>query len=190
MLGWLDYRAPALVADAVARLAEGRGPFADVVDLGCGTGLCGPLVRRHCGRLTGVDLSPGMLAQARRRAVYDFLVEGELVAFLRAAAPIRFDLAVSVDTLCYFGALTPVMQALAPALKPGGTMIATVERLADATDQGYRLGPSGRYAHDEAYLRSAIIAAGLSLVSAETITLRKELDRAVSGVLFAVANPA
>ncbi len=133
VLGYLDYRAPALVAEVVARRAEAAGGvvFADLVDLGCGTGLCGPLVRQHCGQLTGVDLSPGMLAEARRRAVYDHLVEGELVAFLREVPPIRFDLALSVDTLCYFGALDPVMAALGPALKPGGAFVATVERLDD-----------------------------------------------------------
>ncbi len=207
VLGWLDYRAPGLVAAAVARRAEGRR-LADVVDLGCGTGLCGPLVRQHCGRLTGVDLSPGMLAVAGRRGVYDHLVEGELVAFLREVPPIRFDLALCLDTLCYFGALEPVMQALGPALKPGGAMIATVERLPEAGQQdgpadgpvdgpgdgpgdgpAHRIGPSGRYAHRESYVRAAVEGAGLALVSAEPIVLRKELDREVAGLLFIVAQP-
>jgi predicted TPR repeat methyltransferase len=199
VLGWLDYRGPALVAEAVAARAgerAGNGPsFADLVDLGCGTGLSGPLVRRHAARLIGVDLSPGMLAEARRRAVYDDLVEYELVAFLRAclgeAPPVRFDLALCVDTLCYFGVLEPVMAALAPALKPGGAMIGTVERLEDGGPGGgpdYRIGPSGRYAHAEGYLRAAAGAAGLTLVSAERVELRKELDRDVPGLLFTIEH--
>lgn len=189
VLGWLDYRAPALVAEAVARRADGGPPLADVVDLGCGTGLCGPLVRQHCGRLTGVDLSPGMLAMARRREAYDYLVEYELVAFLRDVPPIRFDLALCVDTLCYFGALEPVMQVLGGALKPGGAMIATVERLSGDAGAGYRIGASGRYAHSVDYLRATAEGAGLDLVAAEPILLRKELDRQVEGLLFTVANP-
>lgn len=188
VLGWLDYRAPTLVAEAVARRAEGRDPFADVVDLGCGTGLCGPVVRQHCARLTGVDLSPGMLAEARRRDVYDYLVEAELVSFLRDVPPIRFDLALCVDTLCYFGALDKVMAALGPALKPGGAMIGTIERL-DEEGPGYRIGPSGRYAHREDYLRETADAAGLALVATEPVVLRKELDRAVDGLLITIHNP-
>jgi predicted TPR repeat methyltransferase len=194
VLGWLDYRAPRLVAEAVARRARDGRTFADVVDLGCGTGLCGPLVRQLCGRLTGVDLSPGMLARARQREVYDTLAECEIVAFLRRATPMRFDLALCVDTLCYFGALEPVMEALGRALKPGGAMIATVERLADGlrdgAGPGYRIGPSGRYAHSEADLRAAVGRAGLALASAEPVVLRNELDREVEGLLFTVENPA
>lgn len=190
VLACLDYRAPALVADAVASRAGGS-VFADVVDLGCGTGLCGPLVRRQCGRLTGVDLSPRMLAEARRRAVYDHLVEGELVAFLREMPPVRFDLALCVDTLCYFGALEAVMAALGPALKPGGALIGTVERLDGGGESvGFRIGPSGRYAHAPAYLRATAEAAGLALVGAEPVVLRQELDRDVGGLLFTLEHAA
>ena len=55
----------------------------DVLDAGCGTGLCGPLVAPYARRLVGVDLSRGMLEQAREKNVYDELVKGELTAYLR-----------------------------------------------------------------------------------------------------------
>ena len=58
-----------LRADAVARLALGEG--ARVLDLGCGTGLSLPLLRAavgESGAVYGVDLSPDMLAAARRRS--------------------------------------------------------------------------------------------------------------------------
>lgn len=35
------------------------------VDLGCGTGLMGPLLRQHVSRMEGVDLSGGMVEQVR-----------------------------------------------------------------------------------------------------------------------------
>ena len=37
----------------------------DVLDLGCGTGLCGPLLRPYARALAGVDLSPQMLERMR-----------------------------------------------------------------------------------------------------------------------------
>lgn len=55
-----------LIEAAIAR--HGRGPAVAVLDLGCGTaGHAIPLTRRgHV--VTGVDLSPGMLEQARAKA--------------------------------------------------------------------------------------------------------------------------
>ena len=60
----LDYHAPELL---VASLMEvlGRGqPIYDVLDAGCGTGLCGALLKPFARSLTGVDLSSGMLRKA------------------------------------------------------------------------------------------------------------------------------
>ena len=91
----------------------------DVLDAGCGTGLCGPLIAPYARRLVGVDLSEGMLAQARARDVYDELVKGELTAYLSASAGM-FDVIVSADTLVYFGPLEEVVAAAERALRPGG----------------------------------------------------------------------
>ena len=55
-------RGGALVADA----GRAAGKALDVLDAGCGTGLCGPLLAPYARRLAGVDLSGGMLAQAAR----------------------------------------------------------------------------------------------------------------------------
>jgi predicted TPR repeat methyltransferase len=190
VLARLEYRAPRLVADAVGRRVGEGAKLADVVDLGCGTGLCGPLIRGRCERLVGVDLSAGMLRRARKTGAYDYLVEAELVAFLRDVPPIRFDLAVCADTLCYFGSLGPAMRALAGALKPGGALIATVERLEGAAGEAFRIGTSGRYAHSETHLGDCAREAGLVLSSADAVVLRKELGTEVRGLLFVLELPA
>ena len=83
----------------------------DVLDAGCGTGLCGPLVAPYARRLTGVDLSAGMLAQAKEKNVYDALMKGELTEYLRDSRE-AFDLIVSADTLVYFGGLEDVSRPL------------------------------------------------------------------------------
>ncbi|HET7410040.1 MAG TPA: tetratricopeptide repeat protein [Paracoccaceae bacterium] len=189
VLGLLKYRAPQLVAEAVERRV-GDARLADVVDLGCGTGLLGPLIRPRCGRLVGIDLSTGMLRHARKTGAYDYLVTAELVEFLRDVPPIRFDLAVCADTLCYFGSLAPAMQALAGALKPGGALIATVEQLDEAAEDGFRIGSSGRYAHSEAHLRETATSAGLTVSRVEPVTLRLELGNEVRGLLFEIEQPA
>lgn len=189
VLGLLQYRAPQLVAEAFERRVADAAKV-DVVDLGCGTGLVGPLIRRHCARLVGVDLSIGMLRHAKRTGAYDYLVTAELVEFLRNLPPIRFELAVCADTLCYFGSLAQVMQALSGALKPGGTLIATVEHLDEPSEEGFRIGSSGRYAHSEAHLRETVADAGMTVSNVEPVVLRLELGKEVRGLLFEVDQPA
>lgn len=186
----LGYRAPDLVAEDVVALAtEKAGKFENVVDLGCGTGLCGPLIRDHCVKLTGVDLSKGMMEKAAELETYDFLVEGELVAFLSYDLPTRFDLAVCVDTLCYIGNLKPFMEALAKALKPGGRLVASVEHLEGSTAQGFRVDSSGRYAHTPDYIRKCAEDASLIYAQDRKEVLRRELGQDVHGLIFQVMAP-
>lgn len=195
VLGRLEYRAPEMVADVVNRLMEGRDPIGDVVDLGCGTGLCGPLIRQHCKVLTGMDLSEGMLRKAAElkqddgSRIYDHLVEAELVTFLNEAPRDCFGMATCVDTLCYFGPLDEMMRELQPALRPGGIMIATVERSDDLDGPGYEIDQSGRYSHTKPYLEQTADAAGLNFISAEEVILRKELGKDVNGYVFVVERP-
>src|SRR5690606_33739696 len=116
----LEYRAPELLAAAV--LGElPAGARLDVLDAGCGTGLCGPLLRSAAARLAGVDLSGGMVGKARERGIYDDLHVQELTAFM-AASPASFDVIVSADTLVYFGALEAVAQAARQCLRGGGLL--------------------------------------------------------------------
>src|SRR4029450_3384975 len=82
-LAKLSYRAPELITEMLKRPGLPPSKSLDILDAGCGTGLCGPLLAPYARRLVGVDLSERMLAQARTRGVYDELVKGELTAYLR-----------------------------------------------------------------------------------------------------------
>ena len=62
------FRTSDAVLDAVTRALTGLGPFDRGLDLCCGTGAGTDVLRAVCGAgVTGVDISAGMLAQARRR---------------------------------------------------------------------------------------------------------------------------
>jgi predicted TPR repeat methyltransferase len=179
----LEYRAPALVADAVAR-AVGP-PQADLVvlDAGCGTGLCGQRLRPYASELVGVDLSAEMLARADGRGLYDRLVQQELTAHLRGYAE-ALDLIVSADTLVYFGAIGAVLEVAARALKPGGHLVFTLERTdPDAAPTGYSLNATGRYSHALPYVELALRSAGLTLLGADRVVPRKESGSDVDGLL-------
>jgi predicted TPR repeat methyltransferase len=181
-LAKLSYRAPALIAEMLKRSGADASKSLEVLDAGCGTGLCGPLLAPYARRLVGVDLSERMLVQARERNVYDELVKGELTGYL-AGCNEAFDVIVSADTLVYFGPLDRVVAASERALRPGGRLIFTAEELPGAqSDAGYSLGTSGRYRHAPEYVQSVLAETALrpEIVSAE---LRLEAGEPVAGLV-------
>jgi predicted TPR repeat methyltransferase len=184
----LDYRAPQLVTAAVeAALGAGRGDL-DVLDAGCGTGLCGPLLRPYAQRLVGVDLSPAMLQRAELRACYDSLAPADLPAYLEEALQ-QFDLIAAADVLCYFGDLSPVLTAAGTALRPGGHFAFTVEHLQEDEAAGLRLNRHGRYSHTAGHVAAAAGAAGLSVVRSDGAVLRMEAGEPVAGLVVLLRCP-
>lgn len=176
----LDYRAPECLADALSLVLGPPRAALDVLDAGCGTGLCGPLLRPWARRLHGVDLSPKMLAHAAAQAVYDQLDAAELGAHLQAASA-AWDLIAAADTLCYFGALEAVCAAAAQALRPGGCFGFTVE--CHEAEAAHRLNVNGRYSHRADYVEAVLRGAGLRPLRLEIVQLRVESGLPVSGLL-------
>jgi predicted TPR repeat methyltransferase len=176
----LDYAAPQLLSAAWAeRIDFGRGNL-DVLDIGCGTGLCGLLLRSSAKSLVGVDLSSKMLAKAREREVYDELVQAELCAFMRSR-PARFDLVNCADTLVYFGELSEAASAARLCLRPQGLFGFTVEAEPEDSSEPYRLCGHGRYGHGADYVVSIMQKSGFTSIERESVVLRKERGEDVRG---------
>lgn len=175
----LAYRAPELVCAALTQALPGARAL-HILDAGCGTGLCGPLLRPLANRLDGVDLSPGMLARADARQCYDELHQAELGAHI-AARPQQFDAIISADTLVYFGALEAFCDAARQALRPGGALVFSVEDAGETLRHSYTIQPHGRYAHGHDYLLATLRDAGLSLLAISPATLREEGGVPVAG---------
>ena len=184
----LAYQAPQLVAAAVeAVVGPPRGDL-DILDAGCGTGLCGALLRPFARQLTGVDLSAGMLEKAAATGIYDELVKAELTAFLQGRKA-AYDAIVLADTLCYFGPLEDFAAAAFAAVKPGGVLVFTVEALPEDAPDGFRVDVSGRYKHAGGYVDRALEQAGFELLARNTDTLRMEsLDPVTGFVVSARRN--
>jgi len=170
------------VAEALGAAGVPAAKGLVVLDAGCGTGLCGPLIEQYARRMVGVDLSAGMLDHARSKNVYDELVEAELTAYLQQQ-PDVFDVIVSADTLVYFGALEAVAAAAAAALRPGGLLIFTVEELTDpAATASYCIQPHGRYTHRIEYVERLLVEAGLQ-PNVDRAELRTEGGVPVAGLV-------
>jgi predicted TPR repeat methyltransferase len=182
-LAGLGYRAPELVEGAMRAAGVPAQNGLDVLDAGCGTGLCGPLVAKYAAKLHGVDLSGGMLAQARARDMYDELAQEELTQFL-ASRHAAYDVVLSADTLCYFGPLDAVLGAAASALRPRGWLFFTLE-LADpaAAPGGHRINPHGRYSHTREYVTRTLAETGFDDITVVEDVLRQEAGSPVNGLV-------
>ncbi|MGI8525367.1 MAG: methyltransferase [Pseudolabrys sp.] len=184
----LSYRAPQLLLDAVKRTGV-KIKFGSVLDLGCGTGLAGAAFRPLADRLVGVDLSSGMIAQARGKGLYDRLVEADVLQFLNgeAAVAARYHLILAADVFMYLLDLASVMAAAARVLAPGGIFAFTVETH-DGGD--VLLRDTLRYAHGEAHVRGALVSAGLGVSSLDSASTRSEKDEAVPGLVVLAQAPS
>jgi predicted TPR repeat methyltransferase len=188
-LEMLSYRAPALVTAMLEDSGREALNRLDLLDAGCGTGLCGARIAPFARRLVGVDLSEKMLAQARDKKVYHTLVKAELTEYLRANGE-AFDVIVSADTLVYFGDLKGVVAATAGALRPNGLFVFTLEHaVEDSAGVEYRLERHGRYSHSRAYVEQLLMSFGLqsTIVEAE---LRLEAGVPVPGLVVCAAKSA
>ena len=146
----LQYTVPAKLKDAVEKHFNGLAQFDNVLDLGCGTGMCGQEFWPLSAKITGVDLSEKMLAMASKKNVYSSLQKQEIVSYLNNSSEF-FDLFIAADVFIYVGALDEVFKAVQKSALPQGYLTFSVER---CSGNSYWLSPSGRYMHSRDYIQS------------------------------------
>lgn len=101
-------------------------PGMHVLDVGCGTGLYTADLAAVGALVTGVDISPEMLAIARERTKQ----YGEKVIFCQADAALlpfasgAFDMAISITALEFFQDPRACLAEMYRVLKPGGWLVA------------------------------------------------------------------
>jgi len=184
LLHGLHYRAPEELDRLLASTGTPRSHAA--LDLGCGTGLCAPMLLRHARHVDGVDLSAAMLEQARATGHYRQLVHAELAAHLQATTE-RYGLVVAADVFIYVGALDQVFAGVRRVLEPGGRFAFSVESAGEAVP--FELRPSLRYAHGVGTLRELARQQGLRWLAQHAAPLREDQGRPVAGLYLVLAAP-
>ena len=175
----LKYCVPEALRAAVARSWPFQPPKdLDILDLGCGTGLVGKQFRDVARRLTGVDLSPGMLAEAQRSGVYDRLIGDDVVHYM-ATDDGQYDVILAADLLIYIGDLGELFAASAASLRTGGLFAFSIE----TQQQRYVLRRTRRYAHSLGYIGELAGSHRFELLETRPIFLRLGNEGPVEGHL-------
>ncbi len=186
LVGVLGYRAHGTMVSQLAALD--RGPYRCALDLGCGTGLCAPLLKPLTQRLDGVDLSAQMLDKARALGLYQQLAQADLVDYLQRTE-MRYDLVTAADVFIYVGKLDAVFAALAQAMAPGGLFCFSAESAGDET-LDFELLPSLRYAHSERYLRALAARHGFEWVQLVHAPIREDQHEPIEGMFVYLSRGA
>lgn len=173
LVGQLGYQGHSVLLEHLPADATAR--FEQVWDLGCGTGLCGPLIRQRAGHLVGVDLSSAMVNKARQLGIYDSLHAQDVVDFLHQTSE-QADLVLAADVFIYVGTLEAVFAALSPRVRSGAWLAFTVEE----ADPGFdvQLHSTLRYSHALSYLQGLTARHGWQWAHVHRAPLR--LDQAQS----------
>lgn len=189
VLAGLEYKTPERIGGFLNDLyGEKNKRRLKILDAGCGTGLCGKYLKKYAGffSLHGVDLSAGMLEQAKAKKLYNKLFHEELNAYLSAHKNC-YDLIVSADVFTYFGALDSLFANLASALKKSGRVIFSVTENR-YNEKDYYLHISGRFVHSFNYVKNVLENSGFRLEKTEKSMLRKEGDDEVWGYVVSACK--
>lgn len=174
----LRYRVPQQLHAAIYSETHAEQPEWVILDLGCGTGLCGELFKELASQLIGIDISKEMIAAAKEKNIYDELKVADIETALDFYPHI--DLALAADVFTYIGELSAIFSKISHSLNPGGLFAFSVEKT-DKTP--FELQPSIRYAHSREYLESLIRAQNFQIVRFDTIQLRMQKEIPVEGYL-------
>jgi predicted TPR repeat methyltransferase len=176
---YLHYAVPALLLKAVQVNIGPSLEFSQVLDLGCGTGLCGQVFRCYAKKMVGVDLSDKMLEVARAKQIYDTLENKDIHDALLAYREI--DLVIAGDVFGYVGDLEQTFSLVAKTLKKTGHFIFTTEKTWDGP---FKLQNNARFAHHQQYIETLAQAHNFTVLHCENAVLRTQKEQAVEGLVW------
>ena len=178
----LSYIVPQKIAEEIrGRFTDLLGKKNRILDAGCGTGLCGlevdSLFKKY--QLDGVDLSPNMLAVAKKKNIYSELRNSDIETdfFVHKNT---YNIILAADVFTYFGDLKNVFMGAYFALQKNGIFVFSISKNSASPD-AWTQHLSGRFLHGENYIKNMLCSSGFSDVKFAPCILRKEGEKDVAG---------
>jgi predicted TPR repeat methyltransferase len=180
MQGALSYTLPQHLARLLHNVSLNK--VKNAIDLGCGTGLCGNILREVSTHLTGVDIAAKMLLQARHKAIYDQLIEEELISFLQHDKS-SYDLMLAADVLPYLGELDTFFLEISTHLTPGGYFLFSHEI---SPNQPWQLQDSARFSHHPDYIQQRCEEFKLKIIEQASVVGRQQKEQSLDVMIYVV----
>jgi predicted TPR repeat methyltransferase len=180
----LKYDVPKQLFAAVNHYADVKKAHWNILDLGCGTGLCGELFQGKNNTLTGVDIAEQMLEIVAQKNLYQGLIHADIPDFLKDKHDV-YDLVIAGDVLVYFGDLGELFADIYQALHHDGLFVFNAEI---GSDKDYSMTESGRFAHSKSYLDNLIQQTQFKTLDYQIIHLRTQNGVPVEGHLYLLAK--
>lgn len=182
----LDYKLPELFKNAYLAVTKNQKKLQDILDLGCGTGLCGVLFKPFAKTLVGVDLSTQMLKEAKTKSLYDTLINQDITEFLQDKVEL-YDLILAGDVFVYIGDLQNIFALIKRALRAQGIFIFNTEI---SEIKAFTMNQSGRFSHHADYIKELITQNEFDLLSAERQVTRIQNNTEAFGFLYVLRKSA
>ena len=185
MIEGLEYRAHLHIRDLTLKHLHSGAPA--ILDLGCGTGLLGKALKDvvQFERLDGIDISPRMIAVAKKTGVYDGLMLGDIEKVLAQPGP-GYDAILASDALNYFGDLSAVFAGASHRMNRDGVFIFSAEKF---DGQTWEQTPVRRFRHSPQYVREEAARFRFEIAEIRECTLRLEQGNPVAGFAFVLKRP-
>lgn len=188
----LQYRLPFYLRDAIGNTLNEKLFSGRILDLGCGTGLCGIYFRDLAQELIGVDISEKMVEKAKNLEAYDHLIVQDIAEYLDQEQE-KFDFIIAADVFVYCGQLASLFEKIKRNLSSKGHFIFTIENLmseysensaSDLKSLDFCLQITGRFAHAPEYIRNLAQQYHFEMLLEENLVLRMNNEEPVTGTLF------
>ena len=177
----LGYEVPFYLRQAVGQSLGTSAPAQRILDLGCGTGLCGIYFRDLASTLVGVDLSQQMVDKATDLGAYDQLILSDIESYLAAPIAEPFQLIIAADVFVYLGDLANLFRLVVHQLAPAGRFAFTIET---THAKAYQLETTGRFSHNPDYIKALSEQCELEIEREEEIPLRQYEGKQLIGKLY------
>ncbi len=182
----LNYQSPQDIADILDAhfSAVGNSKKMRILDLGCGSGLCGKYLaaKSFCGDIFGVDLSAQMVHEASKKNIYKQLIKDDIISFL-SKENFGFDIIVAADVLTYFGALDSIINLVKKSLNNEGIFAFSISQNS-LNQKEFFLTPSSRFVHTLSYVKKVLQNNDFAMLKIEDKVLRTEGGKDIKGYII------